>query len=81
MKWVNAAFSFLLVAVGVFFITGWCLLPAPVLDQPENSRSDRLRLLAKMDWAHNGWGFALGPLTGALSAWLTFRKGQGNSPP
>jgi len=79
MKWINAVCSFLLVAVGVFFIAGWCLLPAPDISTSETSRADRLRVLAHMDWAHNWWGFALGPAVGAASAWLTIRKGNRNS--
>ena len=79
MKWLNAAFSFLLVAGGVFFIAGWCLLPVPKVDEPEQSRTDRFRVLARMDWARNWHGFALGPPLGALSAWLTIRKASRNS--
>jgi hypothetical protein len=74
MKRVQAAFSFLFVTAGAFFIAGWCLLPSPGLEQAETSRLERLQLLARMDWGHNWWGFLLGPSCGGLSAWLTFRN-------
>jgi hypothetical protein len=77
MKWINAAASFTLVAVGVFFILGWCLLPPVEREKPELSETSRLQrfeLLAKMDWGHNYWGFVAGPACGALSAGLTIRR-------
>jgi len=79
MKWISATLSFLFVSAGVFFIAGWCLLPAPLIAQAEQSRLERVRLLGQMDWGNNGWGFALGPLCGSLSAWLTIRKGNRQS--
>ncbi len=74
MKWLHTAWSFLFVSAGVFFVAGWCLLPAPLIAQPETSRWERLEVLGSMDWAHNWWGFALGPACGGLSVWLTNRK-------
>ena len=79
MKWMQASFSFFLVAIGVFFITGWCTLPDPLYAAPELTRVDRVRLLAQMDWIHNWWGYCLGPLVGACSAWLTIRKADRKS--
>ena len=78
MKWCNAVFSFLLVTTGVFFIAGWCLLPAPSLVEAEQSRWDRLQVLARMDWPHNWWGYGLGPPMGVVSAWLSIRQGRRN---
>ncbi len=74
MKWLQATWRFVFVSAGVFFIAGWCLLPTPLLTQPEDSRWDRLELLQRMDWPHNWWGYALGPAAGAFSVWLTFRR-------
>jgi hypothetical protein len=80
MKWIKATMSFLFVSAGVFFISGWCLLAPPLeREDPETSRLERLRLLARLDWAHNRWGFALGPLCGAVSAGLTIQRARRKS--
>ena len=79
MKWFHAARSFLFVSAGAFFIAGWCLLPTPLIAQSENSRWERLELLRSMDWAHNWWGYALGPACGLFSVWLTIRKSDRKS--
>ncbi len=71
MKYVSAAVSFIFVFIGVFFVSGWLLMPylPPVPDRP-------IWAFEWEYWTDNWIGVLLGIVLGGLSARSVLKKAK-----